>query len=108
MEVTKEKVCYKILIPHYFSWEVRYFSVEKIDGIEELQEAIKNICETEGDFFISWSKPEKENAHSEIVVKTNPELEAAQDYMMKNCKCGKNKCQGSGEIVFSIIYNRCC
>ena len=105
----QEKICYKILVPHYFRWEVRYFMIEKINQIQQLEETIRNICEIQVNFVICWSKPEGRNAYSQIVIKSDAELEAAQNFMMKNCECNqKKKCSGCGEVVFSLIYNRCC
>ena len=105
-----KKICYKILIPHFFYWEVRYFMIEKIDQIQVLEETIRNICENSTiDFIIGWSKKEGENSHSEVIIKTDEELAAAQSFMMKNCGCSKEEnCSGCGDVVLTLNYSRCC
>ena len=89
-------VNYIVLLPQYLSWKVRFFSHPRIDSFEYLVETIQNIYELYGD--------------ARIAIASDEELKAAQDHMMKRCKCQRKKeCDGRlcGNIELLIKYLSC-
>ena len=100
---------YIVLLPQYFGWKVRFFSHPRIDSFEYLVETIQNICKPKKDFKITWTCHEL-YGDARIAIASDEELKAAQDHMMKRCKCQRKKeCDGRlcANIELLIKYLSC-
>ena len=107
-EYEAKEVNYIMLLPkgfpECFSWEVRYFSQPRINSMKHLVETIRSICRPKKDFKITWTYYEI-YGDARIPLESDEELKAAQDYMMKRCKCKKKEyCDGCGNIELLIEY----
>ena len=79
----KKEVTYKVFNKSSKKEAVRYFSLPKITSLKPLKDTIQNICKPKKDFRIYWTN----NMRNKIPIECDEELKAAQEIMIKKCRC---------------------
>ena len=109
----KKEITYKVFNKSSKKEAVRYFSLPKITSFKPLKDTIQNICKPKKDFRIYWTN----NMRNKIPIECDEELKAAQEIMIKKCRCRRMRsselfpeegmekdCSGCGNIVLYIKY----